>query len=314
MAVDVVTMSNEAEQRWQTLTIANDFVFCKTMLNAELCKEVLEAILGVPIDRVEYIGRQEVLDATPEGKGVRLDVYVRDNRGTVYDVEMQLVNTGELPQRARYYQALMSLDQIKRGGRYRDLKDSYVIFICGFDPFGRGLRTYTFENTCQQDTGLLAGDGAKTMFLVASGLGAITGDDSLGELLNYIANGTVSGELSTQLAGAVAEVLNNEKWKVEFVKLEVRDRLNFDCGKAEGLEQGRNEGLERGRSEGLEQGRAEGLEQGRNEGLEQGRAEGERRLVELITRLNQAGRTDEVPRALEDEGCREGLYRELGIR
>lgn len=314
MAVDVVTMSNEAERRWQTLTIANDFVFCKTMLNAELCKEVLEAILGVPVDRVEYIGRQEVLDATPEGKGVRLDVYVRDGRGTVYDVEMQLVDTGELPRRARYYQALMSLDQIKRGEHYRDLKDSYVIFICGFDPFGRGLRTYTFENRCGQDPSLFADDGAKTIFLSASGVALGDADDSLGELLNYIASGTVSGELSARLADEVAQVLDNEKWRVEFVKLEVRDRLNFDCGKAEGLEQGRAEGMKAGRMAGLEEGRAEGLEQGRAAGLEEGRAEGERRLAALLARLNRDGRMDDIPRVLGDEGYRERLYRELDVR
>ena len=114
---------------WNSLTITNDFVFCKTMLNPELCRDVLEAILQVPIERIEYVGRQEVLDTEPENKGVRLDVYVRDGEGTVYSVEMQASNTYELPQRTRYYQALMALDQIGRGERYSLLKDSYVVFM-----------------------------------------------------------------------------------------------------------------------------------------------------------------------------------------
>lgn len=127
---------------WSCLTIKNDFVFCKAMLNSELCRDVLEVILQVPIERVEYVGRQETLDTEPEDKGVRLDVYVRDGEGTVYNVEMQSSNTYELPQRTRYYQALMALDQIDRGERYNRLRDSYVIFICDFDPFGDGQRVY----------------------------------------------------------------------------------------------------------------------------------------------------------------------------
>ena len=99
---ETIKRIQDIDAGWDDLTIINDFVFCKTMLNPELCKDVLEAILQVPIERIEYVGRQEELDTDPENKGVRLDVYVRDGRGTVYDVEMQSSDTRELPQRTRY--------------------------------------------------------------------------------------------------------------------------------------------------------------------------------------------------------------------
>ena len=101
MTDDAVRIVSEIDKRWEKLTIANDFVFCKTMLNADLCRDVLEAILGVPIDHVEHISRQEQIDASPDAKGIRLDVYVRDEEGTVYNVEMQATDTFELPQRSR---------------------------------------------------------------------------------------------------------------------------------------------------------------------------------------------------------------------
>lgn len=88
-------MEQEAEQilqdltkQWESLTITNDFVFGKVMLDEELCREVLEAILAVPIERIEYVGREDDLDETPAGKSVRLDVHVRDGEGTVYNVEI----------------------------------------------------------------------------------------------------------------------------------------------------------------------------------------------------------------------------------
>lgn len=119
---ETIKRIQDIDAAWDDLTITNDFVFCKAMLNPELCKDVLEAILQVPIERIEYVGRQEELDTDPENKGVRLDVYVRDGKGTVYDVEMQSSDTRELPQRTRYYHALMALDQIGRGERYNRLK------------------------------------------------------------------------------------------------------------------------------------------------------------------------------------------------
>lgn len=91
MEQDVRNLVQELEVRWKSLTIANDFVFGKVMLDEDLCKEVLEAILSTDIEKIEYVGRQDAIDATEDGHGVRLDVYVRDARGTVCSVEMQAI-------------------------------------------------------------------------------------------------------------------------------------------------------------------------------------------------------------------------------
>lgn len=93
MEQDVRNLVQELEVRWKSLTIANDFVFGKVMLDEDLCKEVLEAILSTDIEKIEYVGRQDAIDVTEDGHGVRLDVYVRDARGTVYSVEMQAVHS-----------------------------------------------------------------------------------------------------------------------------------------------------------------------------------------------------------------------------
>ena len=91
MEQDVRNLVQELEVRWKSLTIANDFVFGKVMLDEDLCKEVLEAILSTDIEKIEYVGRQDAIDVTEDGHGVPLDVYVRDARGPVYSVEMQAI-------------------------------------------------------------------------------------------------------------------------------------------------------------------------------------------------------------------------------
>lgn len=72
---------------------------------------------------------QKVIDITKDSKSVRLDVYVNDDAGTVYDVEMQTTSSKDLPKRSRYYQGMIDLNQIEKGAFYRDLNKSFVIFI-----------------------------------------------------------------------------------------------------------------------------------------------------------------------------------------
>ena len=76
---------------------------------------------------------------------------MRDGKGTVYDIEMQVTDTKELPKRSRYYQSMIDLQMIDRGQSYKKLKPSYIIFICPFDIFDKGKHIYTFENICKED-------------------------------------------------------------------------------------------------------------------------------------------------------------------
>lgn len=41
----------------------------------------------------------------------------------------------------------------KKGGDYNELKKSYVIFICTFDPYGQGRHLYSFEYLCDLSAG-----------------------------------------------------------------------------------------------------------------------------------------------------------------
>ena len=159
--------SMEDRQRsWEELGISNDFLFGKVMQNPELCKELLQRILpDLDIDHVEYPKLQKSIEQDRDAHGVRLDVYVKDDKGTVYDIEMQVSDTKELPKRSRYYQSMIDLQLIDKGQYYNELNRSYVIFICPFDAFGKGRHIYTFENICKEDNSISMGDEAVKIFL-----------------------------------------------------------------------------------------------------------------------------------------------------
>ena len=74
------------------------------MQDPEICREVLRRILPqLNIERIEYPELQKEIREDIDARSVRLDVYVRDNKETVYNIEMQAVDTKELPKRSRYY-------------------------------------------------------------------------------------------------------------------------------------------------------------------------------------------------------------------
>ena len=95
---------------------------------------------------------------------------------------MQVVKQ-ELGKRARYYHSQMDMELLLRGHSYEELPDSFVIFICDFDPFGEKKYQYTFENRCIEDLELSVRDGTKSIFLSTEGKNA---EEVTGELVKFL--------------------------------------------------------------------------------------------------------------------------------
>ena len=88
------------------------------MSDKEICKEFLEKLLEIEIEKIEMPENQKTIDLLLESKGIRLDIYVKDENNTVYNVEMQRGKNRNLPKRLRYYQGNIDLDLISKGEDY----------------------------------------------------------------------------------------------------------------------------------------------------------------------------------------------------
>lgn len=273
------------KDNWEELGLSNDFLFGKIMRDPEICKGVLQRILPqLSIERIEYPELQKEIKEDIDARSVRLDVYVRDDRDTVYNIEMQTVNTKELPKRSRYYQSMMDLQLLDHGQSYKKLNQCYIIFICLTDIFEKGRHIYTFKNICQEDGELALGDGTEKLFLNANG----QKDDVSPELkafLDYVAGKPSEDQFVQKLKKAVNEAKKNREWRREYMTLLMRDQENIE----------------------------KGLEQGRKEGRKEGREEGESRLSALIQKLIDEKRAADVLKVSKDKEYREQLYREYGI-
>ncbi|MFI3175304.1 MAG: hypothetical protein R3Y53_08955 [Bacillota bacterium] len=88
------------EDRWNNLTIADNFIFSAVMQDAEICKKVIELLLGFQIGAIKNQEIEKTIAITRNARGVRLDVYVKDE-DKVYNIEMQVADQKNLPKRSR---------------------------------------------------------------------------------------------------------------------------------------------------------------------------------------------------------------------
>lgn len=231
-------MKNEPK-KYEELTFTDDFIFCKILQNnEEVCKELLELILGKKIRFIHNPENQKTIKITEDGKGIRLDIYVENDETVVYDVEMQTSPKRNLAKRSRYYQGMIDLNLIEKGADYNELKKSYVIFICTFDYFEKGLHKYTFSNRCHELPEIDLEDDTRKIFLNAAGTADDVSED-MKAFLNYLNNQKAENEFTKSIDKAVGDARNSEKWRIEYMTMHMRD---WDM-KAEGREEGRTEKL-----------------------------------------------------------------------
>lgn len=222
---------------WEQVGITNDFIFKKVMENPEICKKVLETILGVKIQKLVYIESEKELDVDYHSKSIRFDVYAENDEHTVYNVEMQVIDTKELPKRTRYYQSIIDVNLLQKGLHYKELTQSYIIFICLFDIFKKGRHRYTFENICIEDHSVPLQDNTQKIFLNAVGI-LDDVEENLRIYLDYIAGKPVQSELVTQLDYEVEKIKQSSGRRTEFMTLYMRDQENIELGKELGKEEG----------------------------------------------------------------------------
>ena len=221
------------------LAIKDNFVFGAVMCEEANCRRLLEMVLDFPIERIE-VNKEKSIVYHPEYKGVRLDVYAKDEKRTHYNVEMQAIKEPALGKRARYYHSHIDMEILLSGDDYSKLPNTYVIFVCDFDPFMRGKYCYTFENLCLEDKELSMQDGAKSIFLNTRGK---NNDEVPIEMIAFLDFVKADLKESTkdfhddfvkQLQNSVQKVKSSRRMEENFMILREMLRDERAEGKAEG--------------------------------------------------------------------------------
>ena len=118
------------------------------------------------------------------GRSVRLDILAEDFSGRKYNVEVQRADAGALPRRVRYNLAMLDSHTLQKKKDFKDLPETYIIFITENDYLGYGKPLYRvrkiFDCTDSDGNNLPFDDGCNILYVN----GAYRGDDALGKLMH----------------------------------------------------------------------------------------------------------------------------------
>ena len=225
--------------KWNKLTLRNNFMFRLVMEKQELCKKLIECILGIKIKSISYMEHEKSFEANLRSKGIRLDLFVIDEDGVAYDIEMQMDNSYKefLGRRTRYYVSTMDNNALKKGERYSQLRKSYVIFICTFDPFGRGLAKYTFNAICNEDHSLVLDDGVTRVFINTEGDRHRISKE-LASFIGYISTGEVTDDYTKDLDEEVRALRNDDGRERDYMTYMQTIMEHEDMAYSQGITQG----------------------------------------------------------------------------
>ena len=238
---------------WDDLTIADDFLFCRVMRNEQICRQLLEILLHIKIDRLKFQEPQKNIKITNESRGIRLDVYVKDSN-RIFDIEIQTTDKKNLELRTRYYQGVMDIDELEQGNKFHELKESYIIFICMFDPFGDNLPIYTVKQVFDENEKHVFDDKTHKIFYNAKAFDKINDAPEIKAFLEYLCKNQVTTDFTALLDAAVNRNKGNQQWRKEYMTLAYNMAVAVDEARNEGIAIGE----ERGRSEGISLGITQG--------------------------------------------------------
>lgn len=118
-------------------TFKSDILFKMVFVKyPELLKDLVAVILGISVDSITdfKIENSEMTPESIEKKFCRLDINMRVNQQRV-DIEMQVTNEGNYPERVMFYWAREYSAALSAGQDYSELPHTIVISIIDFSLF-----------------------------------------------------------------------------------------------------------------------------------------------------------------------------------
>lgn len=267
------------QSQYEDLTIQDDFMFKKVMQCKRICMRLISEIMQVDVRDITYLETEKTIEAYIEGRGIRLDVLVADDKGTHYNIEMQVRNTigtstgkALLPKRTRYYQGSIDTDMLQKGQNFDELPPLVLIFICAFDLFDQNRYLYEFKSRCAEDYELVLDNEVTVMFLNALGhRGNVS--QLVKNFLQYVNDHVPKDDFTNEVEDEVVRLNHDKEVRREFMVLSTR------------LKDERMLGIEEGRVEGRVEGKAEKAQEVAMNMLKDGVALG---LIKRYSNLSEA--------------------------
>lgn len=134
--------------------------------------EATELLLNVILRRndlrvLDVVAQREYKNPMPGGRSITIDIYAVDRNDKVYDIEVQRASEGADVHRARFHSSMIDTKMLKAGQEFKEIHDSYVIFITANDVIGAGCSLYHVNRTIEE-TGAYFNDGSHIIYVNGS--------------------------------------------------------------------------------------------------------------------------------------------------
>lgn len=206
------------------LNLLDRFLFAEASEDPEIMTAILEIILGREIMLKHLPQAEKEVRKAVWSKIVRMDVLSVDADESLYEMEVQKRDTGNIPRRSRAYNGAIDSKILPPGNvDYNALNDVYIIIVMPFDLFGEDRYMYTFRMMSEEIPGLRLNDGATRIFLNTKGKNPEGVSEELIDLLKYFENST---EQTVQKTGSkkirkihdkVQQIKDNEEVGIRFM-------------------------------------------------------------------------------------------------
>ena len=143
-----------------------------------------------------------------------------------------------------FLEMVLDMDALLSGKRYRELPDTYVIFICDFPLSKKPLYKYSYHSICSENGECLE-DGRTTIFLSTCGENEAEVPKELVDFLKYVKN---PGELpetekrdsyEASVERQVQRIKRDREMEAQYMMLEEMLKDEREAGRKEGLKMGR---------------------------------------------------------------------------
>ena len=196
-----------------------DPLFCTVMKNKSVCMKFINYVTGLNIVSIVHIEEQQTGIMHGDYRTTIFDIIAIDSEGRKYDIEMQVVNKKNLEKRCRVYQAGLDSNMLPKSAEFNDIKDTYIIFVCDFDYFGKGYPIYEKVSHVKDFSDLSWDDGTHVFILNThynpKSKAAKATSEEVKEFLGIVRYDDVEW-LETDFAKEVADALDEAKKSLDY--------------------------------------------------------------------------------------------------
>lgn len=236
----------ELEKKWEKAGFKDSVIFAWVVSeNKDICLEILQIILPeLNITRIVEIRSEDTRKDSRVLRGVRFDVYVEDDKGRMYDIEMQVNNNHDLGKRLSYYQSNLVRQSLTEGQSFLEKVDTYVIFICDYDFGGSGLPRYTTKLILDEN-GKTIDTGEHNVILNAKAKDFAGVSEKLKAFLEYVNSSLVTSDLTQRIETSVKNLKKSVERKGSYMTYEQEMLTREYYARKEGREEGKKDLLEK---------------------------------------------------------------------